>query len=90
MIFCEQTGIYCFDFTLWGGIEKERLTPAGYGKTEPKTVTKNLAKQYEFLPEDQILDAAFIETLSPDQQEIADQINRRTEFKVLRTNYRLF
>ena len=78
------------DYLIAGGIEKERLTPAGYGKTEPKTVTKNLAKQYEFLPEDQILDAAFIETLLPDQQEIADQINRRTEFKVLRTNYRLF
>ena len=28
--------------------------------------------------------------LTPEQQEIADQINRRTEFKVLRTNYNLF
>jgi peptidoglycan-associated lipoprotein len=78
------------DYLIAGGIEKERLTPAGYGKTIPKTVTKNLAKKYEFLPEGQVLDAAFIETLKPDQQEIADQINRRTEFKVLRTNYRLF
>jgi peptidoglycan-associated lipoprotein len=78
------------DYLIAGGIEKERLTPAGYGKTAPKTVTKNLAKEYEFLPENQILDAAFIETLHPDRQEIADQINRRTEFKVLRTNYRLF
>lgn len=78
------------DYLIAGGVEKERLTPAGYGKTTPKTVTKNLAKEYEFLPENQILDAVFIETLNPDQQEIADQINRRTEFKVLRTNYRLF
>jgi peptidoglycan-associated lipoprotein len=78
------------DYLIAGGVEKERLTPAGYGKTVPKAVTKNLAKKYEFLPEGQILDAAFIETLNPDQQEIADQINRRTEFKVLRTNYRLF
>ncbi|MDR0541540.1 MAG: OmpA family protein [Dysgonamonadaceae bacterium] len=78
------------DYLIAGGIEKERLTPAGYGKTVPKTVTKNLAKKYDFLPEGQVLEAAFIETLKPDQQEIADQINRRTEFKVLRTNYRLF
>jgi peptidoglycan-associated lipoprotein len=78
------------DYLISGGVEKERLTPAGYGKTTPKTVTKNLAKEYEFLPEGQILNAEFIETLLPDQQEIADQINRRTEFKVLRTNYRLF
>jgi peptidoglycan-associated lipoprotein len=78
------------DYLIAGGIEKERLTPVGYGKSVPKTVTKNLAKKYEFLPEGQVLDAAFIETLKPHQQEIADQINRRTEFKVLRTNYRLF
>ncbi|MDR3340967.1 MAG: OmpA family protein [Candidatus Symbiothrix sp.] len=78
------------DYLIAGGIEKERLTPAGYGKSAPKEVTKNMAKQYEFLPEEQLLDPEFIETLSPDQQEIADQINRRTEFKVLRTNYRLF
>ncbi len=78
------------DYLIRGGIEKERLSPAGYGKSQPKTVTKNLAKQYDFLKEDQVLDEAFIETLTPEQQEIADQINRRTEFKVLRTNYRLF
>jgi peptidoglycan-associated lipoprotein len=78
------------DYLIAGGVEKERLTPAGYGKSVPKTVTKNIAKKYEFFPEGQVLDAAFIETLKPDQQEIADQINRRTEFKVLRTNYRLF
>jgi peptidoglycan-associated lipoprotein len=78
------------DYLIAGGIEKERLTPAGYGKTAPKTVTKNLTERYEFLPEGQILDAVFIETLPSEQQEIADQINRRTEFKVLRTNYRLF
>ena len=78
------------DYLIAGGIEKERLTAVGYGKSVPKTVTKNLAKKYNFLPEGQVLNAAFIETLKPDQQEIADQINRRTEFKVLRTNYRLF
>ena len=78
------------DYLIKGGIEKERLTAAGYGKTRPKNVTKNLAKEYEFLPEGQILDVEFINTLTPEQQEIADQINRRTEFQVLQTNYRLF
>jgi peptidoglycan-associated lipoprotein len=78
------------DYLIKGGIEKERLTPVGYGKSEPKEVTKNMAKQFEFLPEGQRLDAAFIETLGQKEQEAADQINRRTEFRVLRTNYRLF
>ena len=78
------------DYLIHGGIEKERLTAAGYGKSEPKEVTKNIAKKYEFLQEGQLLDVEFIETLSPQEQNIADQINRRTEFKVLRTNYGLY
>ena len=78
------------DYLIKGGIEKERLTAVGYGKTQPKTVTKNIAKEYDFLPEGKVLSEEFISTLNPQQQTIADQINRRTEFKVLRTNYRLF
>ena len=77
------------DYLIKGGIASDRLTAKGYGKTTPKTVTKNIAEKYEFLPEGQLLDAEFIETLEPVQQAIADQINRRTEFLVLSTTYRL-
>ncbi|GHT00348.1 cell envelope biogenesis protein OmpA [Bacteroidia bacterium] len=77
------------DYLIANGIAKDRLTAKGYGKSTPKTVTKNIAEKYDFLPEGQLLDAAFIETLEPVQQAIADQINRRTEFRVLSTNYRL-
>jgi peptidoglycan-associated lipoprotein len=77
------------DYLIKGGIAADRLTAKGYGKSTPKTVTKSIAEKYDFLPEGQLLDAAFIETLEPVQQAIADQINRRTEFKVLSTNYRL-
>ena len=78
------------DYLIKGGIDKERLTAVGYGKSQPKEVTKNLAKKYDFLQEGQKLEPEFIEKLTPEQQNIADQINRRTEFKVLRTNYRLY
>jgi peptidoglycan-associated lipoprotein len=78
------------DYLIAGGIDKERLTAVGYGKSAYKTVTRNIARKYEFLPEGQILSDGFIGTLQPDQQEIADQINRRTEFQVLQTNYRLY
>jgi len=78
------------DYLIKGGIEKERLTAVGYGKTQPKTVSKSIEKQHTFLPEGTVLSETFIQTLTSAQQEIADQINRRTEFKVLRTNYRLF
>lgn len=78
------------DYLIRAGIEKDRLTPVGYGKQRPKTVTKKMQEKHDFLPEGQVLDEAFILTLPAEQQEIADQINRRTEFQVLRTTYRLF
>ncbi|MDR1563250.1 MAG: OmpA family protein [Dysgonamonadaceae bacterium] len=78
------------DYLIKAGIEPNRLSPAGYGKSVPKTVPKYYAKQFDFLPEGQTLNEEFVSTLTPDQQEIADQINRRTEFRVLTTNYRLF
>jgi len=78
------------DYLIKGGIEKDRLTAVGYGKSHPKEVSKYLTKSYDFLQEGQQLNPEYIETLSPQEQVIADQINRRTEFKVLRTDYRLY
>jgi len=71
------------------GIATERLQAKGYGKTEPKVVDKKLADQYTFLKEGLTLSEAFINSLKDsDLQEIAHQINRRTEFKVLTTDYK--
>ena len=78
------------DYLIAGGIEKERLDAKGYGESVPKVINKKMAKNYDFLNEGDVLTEEFILTLTPEQQEIADQINRRTEFKVLRTNYNLF
>ena len=75
---------------LKAGVEKERLTPRGYGKSTPVTVDKNLARQYKFLKVNTILDEDFINTLKEEEQEIANQINRRTEFKVLKTTYKMY
>ena len=80
----------CCDFLIKHGIERERLTPVGYGETKPIIVDKRLHDQYTFLPIDQTLDEAFILTLPADKQEICHQINRRTEFKVLKTTYKLY
>lgn len=66
------------------GIDADRLTPVGYGKAEPKTVDEHLHERYDFLPVGQVLDEDFVLTLSPEQREVADQVNRRTEFKVLK------
>ncbi|MDO5663983.1 MAG: OmpA family protein [Bacteroidia bacterium] len=72
------------------GINDGRLSAVGFGKTQPKTVSASIAKKYDFLKEDDLLDEAFIENLPPEQQEIADQINRRTEFKIFDTDFGLW
>ncbi len=78
------------DYLIAGGIKADRLEAKGYGESVPKTINKKMAKLYDFLNEGDVLTEEFILNLTPEQQEIADQINRRTEFKVLRTNYNLF
>ena len=78
------------DYLIAGGIEAARLEAKGYGESVPKTINKKMAKQFDFLKEGDVLTEEFILALPPEQQDIADQINRRTEFKVLRTNYNLF
>ena len=72
------------------GIEQERLTAVGYGEGTPKTVTKKMTELYTFLKEGDVLTEAFIKTLDKDEQEICHQLNRRTEFQVLRTTYKLY
>ena len=66
------------------GIDSQRLVPVGYGKAIPKTVDESISKKHNW-PIGQLLDDCFIETLDDEQKKYADQINRRTEFKVLTT-----
>ena len=72
------------------GIAKDRLSPVGYGKEKPKTIKKKLTETYPFLKENDVLTEEFIKTLKPEEQEICNQLNRRTEFIVLRTTYGMF
>ena len=72
------------------GIESDRLTPMGYGKEKPKTIRKKLTEKFPFLKENDVLTEEFIKTLEDEeQQEQCNQLNRRTEFIVLRTTYGL-
>ena len=72
------------------GISADRLTAVGYGKEQPKTIKHRLAVRYPFLQEYTVLTEDFIKTLTPEQQEICNQLNRRTEFRVTNTTYGMF
>lgn len=73
------------------GIAADRLSPVGYGKEKPKTTKRKLTEKYPWLKEGDVLTEEFITNLKDEeQQEICNQLNRRTEFVVLRTTYGLF
>ena len=78
------------DYLVAHGIDPARLTSVGYGEEQPVTVDAFQAKKYPFLKEGDILTEDFILGLTPEQQETANQINRRTEFRVLKTTYNLY
>lgn len=72
------------------GIASDRLTAKGYGETQPKVVNKKLLETHAFLHQGDTLTTAYIDSLSPTQQDSCHALNRRTEFRVLRTTYGLF
>lgn len=73
------------------GVAADRLTPVGYGKERPRKVNRRLASRYSWLKEGDVLTEQFIKALNDTKhQDICNQLNRRTEFSVLRTTYGLF
>ena len=73
------------------GIAADRLSPVGYGEQKPKTIKKKLTETYDWLKEGDVLTPEFIDALGDEEkQEICHQLNRRTEFIVLRTTYGMY
>lgn len=77
------------DYLVAHGISRNRLQPHGYGKSKPKTVTKRIARLYPQFNEGDTLTEEFINGLSDEDKQAADQINRRTEFSVLSVTYNM-
>ena len=72
-------------------IASDRVTPKGYGESRPKVVKRRIAEQYPFLHVGDTLTEEFILALPEEEQhEACNAINRRTEFRVLRTSYGMF
>ncbi|NDP21712.1 MAG: OmpA family protein [Paludibacter sp.] len=78
------------NYLVQAGIAADRLTQVGIGEEQPVVVDAVIAQKYSFLKENDVLDEGFVLKLTTEQQEIANQINRRTEFRVLKTTYKLY
>lgn len=78
----------CVDYLISKGIKTDRLTAKGFGKSEPREITKELAKEFPYFKEGDILSEDYINRLKDNKQkEVAHQLNRRTEFSVISTEY---
>lgn len=76
------------DYLISKGIKADRLQAKGYGESQPKVVDEKVKSQYNFLELEDILTEGFINQMEGlELQEKAHQVNRRTEFKVLSTDY---
>ncbi len=76
------------DYLISKGIADDRLVAKGYGETDPKKVDLRDHESYPFIPEGQVLTEEFINSIeNEDYQELAHFLNRRTEFRVLSTDY---
>ena len=78
------------DYLIAAGIDAARLTAVGYGEIKPFVVDAITAQQFTFLPTGTRLTQEYILTLTPDEQEICNQINRRTEFIILSTTFNMY
>ncbi len=78
------------DYLISVGIAADRLQSQGYGESRPKTITRKLAREFPQFPEGTVLTEEYILTLPEADQQVADQINRRTEFQVLSLDYQMY
>lgn len=78
------------DYLISVGISPDRLQSQGYGESRPKTITKKLAREFPQFKEGDVLTEEYILALPEADQEVADQINRRTEFQVLSIDYQMY
>lgn len=66
-----------------GAIKRYRIVAKGYGESVPQTVSEKVAARYGFLNAGDVLTEEFIGKIEGEEnQEIAHQLNRRTEFKI--------
>jgi len=75
------------DFLIVKGVSPKRLTAKGYGADSPKVIDKKYATIYTFFREGDVLTRSYIDALPAQYKEIAHQLNRRTEFRVLSTTF---
>ncbi|MCX6281591.1 MAG: OmpA family protein [Bacteroidetes bacterium] len=76
------------DYLISRGIDPDRLVAKGYGERVPRTLAKEVTKEGYTFPAGTVLTDSIINLLPSNAvKEAAHQLNRRTEFTILRNDY---
>ena len=76
------------DYLILRGIDPARLTAKGYGERVPRDLLKDITRDGVTFPEGTVLNEEYIVSLETNvEKEAAHQLNRRSEFSVIRKNY---
>jgi peptidoglycan-associated lipoprotein len=76
------------DYLVTKGIEAGRMEPKGYGESQPRTIKKDITFKGTFFPAGTVLTEEYIKALKGTRaKEAAHQLNRRTEFRILRDDF---
>lgn len=76
------------DYLIKRGIDPDRLVPKGYGEKQPRTLRETVTVDSVTFEKGTTLTESFIDSLpSEKEKEMAHQLNRRTEFSVIRKDF---
>lgn len=75
------------DYLIDRGIDPGRLIAKGYGERAPRILEKTINIKGFTFNEETLLSEEYIDQLQENQKSIANELNRRIEFRVLRRNY---
>lgn len=80
------------DFLFSRGIDRQRLIPKGYGDRIPRTLLRDTESEFKgkkfIFPKGVTLTESYINSLRTyEEKEAAHQLNRRSEFRIVRTDY---
>jgi len=77
------------EYLILMGIDRARMVAKGYGETKPRTLHRNIERDGVLFRQGQTLSDEFINALPTERQrEAAHALNRRTEFRILRDDFR--
>ncbi len=76
------------DYLVDRGIDPERMVAKGYGERTPRILLKDITRDGYLFVKDTELTEEYIDAFeTEDEQEAAHQLNRRTEFRVIRKDF---